>query len=464
LDTRWSWSWICTAASGGGGRAIALKATGASVDDAVNDTVDGIFDVGVLAILGVLLVVEERRQLGLDWRLTTKHDEGTVVVAVIVVGVGVGRAIPLKATDASGDDTVDGIFDMGVLAVLDVLVVLLVVEERRQRGLDWRLTTKHDGGTVVVAVVVVVVGGGRAIALKATDASVDDTVVGIFDVGVLVVLAVLLVVEERRHRGLDWRLTTKHGEGTVVVVVVVGVGRAIALKATDASVDDTGDDTVDGIFDVGVLAVVVVLLVVEERRQLGLDWRLTTKHGEVTVVVAVVVDGGGRAIALKATDASVDGTVDGIFDIVLAVLVLVVLLVVEERRQLGLDWRLTTKHGEVTVVVAIVVGGGGRAIALKATDASADGTVDGIFDVVLAVLVLVVPVGEERRQLGLDWRLTTEHGGGTVVVVVVGGGGGVGRAIALKATDASVDDTVIGLGLGLAVRNGRVLRHWEGRR
>ena len=35
------------------------------------------------------------------------------------------------------------------------------------------------------------------------------------------------------------RLTAKHGDGTVVVVV----GRAIALKATDAS--DTGDDTGD---------------------------------------------------------------------------------------------------------------------------------------------------------------------------------------------------------------------------
>jgi len=149
----------------------------------------------------------------------------------------------LKATDASVDDTVDGIFDV-VLAVL----VVLVVEERRQLGLDWRLTTKHGGGTVVV----VVVGGGgggvgRAIALKATDASVDDTVNdsvdGIFDV-VLAVLLVL-VVEERRQLGLDWRLTTKHVGGTVVVVVVIVVGRAIALKATDASVD--------GIFD-GVLA------------------------------------------------------------------------------------------------------------------------------------------------------------------------------------------------------------------
>jgi len=72
-------------------------------------------------------------------------------------------------------------------------------------------------------------------------------------------------VEERRQLGLDWRLTTKHGGVTVVVVVGGGVGRAIALKATDASVNDTGDDTVDGIFDVGVLAVLVVLVVEEQR-------------------------------------------------------------------------------------------------------------------------------------------------------------------------------------------------------
>ena len=101
------------------------------------------------------------------------------------------------------------------------------------------------------------------------------------------------------------RVTAKLG------AVAVLVGRAIALKATNASVDDTGDDTMDGIFDVGVLAVLVVLLVVKERRQLGLDWRLTTKHGEVTVVVAVVVGDGGCAIALKATDASADDTVIG---------------------------------------------------------------------------------------------------------------------------------------------------------
>jgi len=47
-------------------------------------------------------------------------------------------------------------------------------------------------------------------------------------------------------------------------------------------------------------------------------------------------------------------------------------------------------------------------------------------------------------------------------ILVAGLGGG--RAIAWKATDPSMDYTVIGLGLGdaLAVLNGRVLRHWEG--
>jgi len=95
---------------------------------------------------------------------------------------------------------------------------------------------------------------------------------------------------------------------------------------------------------------------------------------------------------------------------------------------------LTTKHVGGTVVVG---GGVGRAIALKATEASVDDTVDGIFDVVLAILVLAVPVGEERQQLGLDWRLTTKHVGGTVGVV----GGGGGGAIAWKATVASVDGT-----------------------
>jgi len=140
--------------------------------------------------------------------LTTKHVGGTVVAVV----VGAGRAIALKATDASVDDTGDGIFDVGVLAVL-VLVVLLVVEERRQRGLDWRLTTKNVSCTDVGV-------GGCAIALEATDASVDGTMDEIF--GVLGDTFAVLVnrLEERVARVIvvfrEWRSTTKHG---VVVVV-----------------------------------------------------------------------------------------------------------------------------------------------------------------------------------------------------------------------------------------------------
>jgi len=122
------------------------------------------------------------------------------------------------------------------------------------------------------------------------------------------------------------RLTTKRVNGTIVVVGVVG--RAIALKATGALVDDTVDDTGAGIFNVGVLAVLVldVLLVVEERQQRGLDWRLTTKHVGGAVVVVVVVDGrgGGRAIALKATDASLDDTVDGMVGVMVEVLAVLV--------------------------------------------------------------------------------------------------------------------------------------------
>ena len=79
---------------------------------------------------------------------------------------------------------------------------------------------------------------------------------------VLVVLLVLLGLEERRQRGLDWRLTTKHG-----IVAGLGGSRAIAWRATVTA----GDDTMDEIF--GVLGDVLAVLVVEERRQLGLDWR-----------------------------------------------------------------------------------------------------------------------------------------------------------------------------------------------
>eukprot|EP00532_Pseudo-nitzschia_australis_P019010 CAMPEP_0168309714 /NCGR_PEP_ID=MMETSP0142_2-20121227/66425_1 /TAXON_ID=44445 /ORGANISM="Pseudo-nitzschia australis, Strain 10249 10 AB" /LENGTH=130 /DNA_ID=CAMNT_0008262453 /DNA_START=389 /DNA_END=781 /DNA_ORIENTATION=- len=119
----------------------------------------------------------------------------------------------------------------------------------------------HGGGTVVVV--------GRAISLKATDAALDDTVDGICDVDVLAVLVLGVLVVERRQRGLDWRLTTKHCGDTVVVGVVVGgVGRAIALKATDASVEDTVDDTVDGIFDVVLAGLGLVVLSVAVKSNL----------------------------------------------------------------------------------------------------------------------------------------------------------------------------------------------------
>jgi len=174
------------------------------------------------------------------------------------------------------------------------------------------INKKDGGGTVVV---------GRAIAWNATDASVDDTVDGSFGLRVDVLAGrycVSLLWGKRKLRGLDVRLTAKHVGGTVVVVVV---GRAIARNATDTSLDDT----VEGSFGlrVDVLAGRCrVSLLWEKQRQLGLDWRLTTKHVDgtvvVVVVVVVVVGGGGVgvgcAIALKATDASVDG----IFDVVLA--------------------------------------------------------------------------------------------------------------------------------------------------
>jgi len=56
--------------------------------------------------------------------LTTKH-VGCTVVAVVVV-VGAGRAIALKATDTLVDDTVDDTVD----GIFDVVLAVLVVEER----------------------------------------------------------------------------------------------------------------------------------------------------------------------------------------------------------------------------------------------------------------------------------------------------------------------------------------------
>ena len=81
---------------------------------------------GVLAVLvlDVLLVVEERRQRGLDWRLTTKHG--------IVAGLEGSRAIAWRATVVAGDDTMDEIF--GVLGdALAGLVCASLLEERVAR-------------------------------------------------------------------------------------------------------------------------------------------------------------------------------------------------------------------------------------------------------------------------------------------------------------------------------------------
>jgi len=246
------------------------------------------------------------------------------------------------------------------------------------------------------------------------------------------------------------------GDGVAVSVgvvrAVVGVlGGAIALNVKGAALDDTGD----------ALAVLVNFLVEEQvARVIDLfcrEWRSTTKHG------IVAGRGGGCAIAWKATVTSVD-------DIVFAVLafgvlrgrVLGSLLEERRRRRQGLNSRLATKHGGVAVVALGVDG----AIAWKATAVSLDDTVDEIFvrvDV-LAALVLVLAFGvlkgrvlgslrEERRRhrRGLDSRLTTKHG---IFDVLCGG-----HAIAWRAMDASMDDTMVGVCLGnaLAVLVGRVL-------
>jgi len=151
---------------------------------------------------------------------------------MVVVLVG-GCAIALKAAGASLDDTVDEIFGVlgGALAAL--ILVNLLEEQVARFGFvrDSRCTAKHSFAVVA----------GRAIALKAMDESLDDTVCegggGVCD-ALVVWLSRFTLLWEERQRGLDSRLTTKH-VGVPAVVVGVVVGRAIACKATDASWNDT---------------------------------------------------------------------------------------------------------------------------------------------------------------------------------------------------------------------------------
>jgi len=201
---------------------------------------------------------------------------------MVVVLVG-GCAIALKAAGASLDDTVDEIFGVlgGALAAL--ILVNLLEEQVARFGFvrDSRCTAKHSFAVVA----------GRAIALKAMDESLDDTVCegggGVCD-ALVVWLSRFTLLWEERQRGLDSRLTTKHG-----IVAGLGGSRAISWKAIVASVDDT----VDGIF--GVLevarAVLVNLLVKKQVAQVIVvfrqEWRLTTKHSIVAGL------GGGCAIA-----------------------------------------------------------------------------------------------------------------------------------------------------------------------
>jgi len=107
----------------------------------------------------------------------------------------------------------------------------------------------NGAATVGVAIAVVV---GRAIACKATDASLDDIVFA----GLVLLVNLLekwLLLEERQKHGLDSRLTTKHG-GVAVVVVLGDVGRTIVWKTIDASMNDTvcGDGWVCDVLVLGV--------------------------------------------------------------------------------------------------------------------------------------------------------------------------------------------------------------------
>jgi len=146
----------------------------------------------------------------------------------------------------------------------------------------------------------------------------------------------------------------------VAVGVVVVVGRAIARKATYASLDD--------IVFVGLVLLVNLLekwLLLEEQQKQGLESRLTTKQGNVAGVVVLVVV--GPSIAWKATAVSWDGTVCRVGDVLvntIAVLVSRIPLLCEERhlleeqllpeeRRRGLDSRLTTKQNVVVFLVIV---------------------------------------------------------------------------------------------------------------
>jgi len=101
--------------------------------------------------------------------------------------------------------------------------------------------------------------------------------------------------------------------GSAIAVFAVAVGvvdvveRAIACKATDASLND--------IDFAGLILLVNLLekwLLLEERQKHGRNLRLTRNHVGVAVVVVL---GGGCACARKATYASVNDTVDEIFGV-----------------------------------------------------------------------------------------------------------------------------------------------------
>uniref|UniRef100_A0A7S4ASD6 Uncharacterized protein n=1 Tax=Pseudo-nitzschia australis TaxID=44445 RepID=A0A7S4ASD6_9STRA len=101
---------------------MAWKATGLSLDDIV---------CAVLVLVPVSrleeLRLEERRQRGLDSRLTTKH--GFVVVVVVCTGAR-------KVTDVSLDDTVDVLFSFLVLVLFSVVRVVAVKSMLRKLAIS----------------------------------------------------------------------------------------------------------------------------------------------------------------------------------------------------------------------------------------------------------------------------------------------------------------------------------------